>query len=128
MEDPKLIAILRRLRQLDDCRFEEAAYLFVLEALDYTMFMTGKSRMQGEKRHLTCIELVDGIRRYAHEEFGSLAPFTFRSWGVTISADFGGLVEQMCEAGLLRRRPEDRFDAFAGAFDFEESFVTNPGS
>ncbi len=123
MEDPKLIAILRRLRQLDGCRFEEAAYLFVLEALDYTMFLTGKSRLQGEARHLSCAELVDGIRRYAHEEFGSLAPYTFRSWGVTASADFGGLVEQMCESGLLRRRPEDHFDAFAGAFDFEESFA-----
>jgi len=103
--------------------YEEAAYLFVLEALDYTMFSAGKNLAQGEARHLSCRELLEGIRRYALEEMGPLAKMTFKSWGVRSTDDFGAIVFQMCSVGLLHRREEDQLEHFHEVFDFEEVFA-----
>ncbi|RMH03533.1 MAG: hypothetical protein D6702_05775 [Planctomycetota bacterium] len=122
MDDQKLEAVIRTLRQHHQRRYAEAAYFFVLEALDYTMFRLGKTRSQGEDRHISVAELLDGIREYAREEFGPLAPFAFRSWGVHRTEDFGAIVFQMCEVGLLKRRAEDRPEDFANGFDFSRAF------
>ncbi|MDP6849937.1 MAG: hypothetical protein QGH51_06760 [Planctomycetota bacterium] len=127
MDDRQLEEIIRNLRQLEGRRYEEAAYFFVLEALDYSMFLLGKTRAQGEARHLSCDELLDGIRRYANEEFGPMAPYTFKSWGVEGTEDFGELVFQMCEIGLLNRRDEDLPEAFEDAFDFDAAFAQTSG-
>ncbi len=114
--------LITQLRQLLGRRYAEAAYLFVLEALDYSVFLLGKRRLQGEDRHLTVAELLEGIRAYAAEEFGPLAPYAFRSWGVRSTEDFGEIVFQLCQIGILNRREEDRLEDFVGAFDFSEAF------
>ena len=123
MDDQKLEAVIRSLRQHYQRRYAEAAYFFVLEALDYTMFLLGKTRLQGEEKHIAGPELLEGIKRYAREEFGPLAPFAFRSWGVHRTEDFGTIVFQMCEVGLLNKREEDRPEDFANGFDFTEAFA-----
>ena len=127
MDDRKLQPLIREIRALHDQRYAAAAYLFVLEALEYTLFLHGKSQAGGEQRHVNGRELLEGIRRYAAEEFGPLAPFAFRSWGVHRTDDFGDIVFQMCEAGLLNASEDDRPEDFADAFDFEEAFAL-PGS
>jgi uncharacterized repeat protein (TIGR04138 family) len=123
MDDQKLEAVIRSLRQHHQRRYAEAAYFFVLEALDYTIFLLGRSRSQGEEKHIGCAELLDGIKQYAKEEFGPLAPYAFRSWGVHRTEDFGEIVFQMCEVGLLNKRDEDRAEDFANGFDFTEAFA-----
>ncbi len=123
MDDQKLEAVIRSLRQHHQRRYAEAAYFFVLEALDYTIFLLGRSRSQGEEKHIGCVELLDGIKQYAKEEFGPLAPYAFRSWGVHRTEDFGEIVFQMCEVGLLNKRDEDRAEDFANGFDLTEAFA-----
>lgn len=122
MDDQKLEAVIRSLCQHHGRRYAEAAYFFVLEALDSTIFHLGRSRLQGEDRHIGGAELLEGIKRWAREEFGPLAPYAFRSWGVHRTEDFGAIVFQMCEVGLLKRREEDRPEDFANGFDFAEAF------
>lgn len=123
MDDRRIQPVIRRLRQKHGRRYAEAAYFFLLEALDYTMCLLGKSRLQGEARHITGPELLDGIRQYAKEEFGPLAPYAFRSWGILNTEDFGALVFQMCEAGLLNKRDSDRLEDFRDGFDFRNAFA-----
>jgi len=123
MEDRQLQPVIRRLRRQTSARYAEAAYFFVLEALDFTMFRLGRTRVQGEARHISARELLEGIREYAKEEFGPLAPYAFESWGVHRTEDFGTIVFDMCEARLLNRRESDRLQDFSNGFDFQEAFA-----
>ncbi len=123
MDDRKLQPLIREIRAQNGRRYAEAAYFFVLEALDYTIFLQGKGQAPTESRHINGRELLDGLRRYAQEEFGPLAPFAFRSWGVERTEHFGDLVFQMCEAGLLNRAATDHPRDFADGFDFEHAFA-----
>lgn len=122
MDDRKLQPLIREIRAQNERKYAEAAYFFVLEALDFTIFLEGRSRKPSEGRHISPQELLAGLRRYAQEEFGPLAPYAFRSWGVHGTEDFGYLVFQMCEAGLLNKTERDRPQDFADGFDFEEAF------
>ncbi|HEX9792430.1 MAG TPA: Minf_1886 family protein [Planctomycetota bacterium] len=123
MEDRRLQPIIREIRSNDGRRYAEAAYFFVLEGLDFTMYDLGRNRLKGESRHISGRELLGGLRRFAQEEFGPLAPYAFRSWGIDCTDDFGNLVFQMCEAGLLNKRETDRPEDFRDGFDFQEAFA-----
>ena len=113
------ILVLRR----RDRRFARNAYLFLLDALDHTMVRSGKDRMSGEERHISAGELLDGIRDFASDQFGPMAPLVFQRWGLRSSDDFGELVFNLVDAGLLSRRAEDSRLDFTGGFDFESAFA-----
>jgi uncharacterized repeat protein (TIGR04138 family) len=122
MDDRKLQPLIREIRIQNERNFAEAAYFFVLEALDFTIFLEGRGQQPSDGRHISPQELLAGLRRYAQEEFGPLAPYAFRSWGVQSTGDFGTLVFQMCEAGLLNKTDRDQPQDFVDGFDFEEAF------
>ena len=123
MDDRKLQPLIREIRALNGRKYAEAAYFFVLEALDYTIFLEGRVQASGEGRHINGRELLHGLRKYAQEEFGPLAPYAFRSWGVSSTEDFGDLVFQMCSAGLLNKNESDSPADFADGFDFGDAFA-----
>lgn len=99
-----------------DERYKEEAYLFLMEALEFTR---EKLKRQG---HISGQELLRGIKDYAREKFGFLAPTVFEYWGVTNTEDFGEIVFNMVEAGLLRRRPEDKREDFKNVYNLKEAF------
>lgn len=105
-----------------DRRFGRHAYLFVLDSLDYTMASLGRDDKTGEERHVGGQELLQGIRELAAEHFGPMAPTVFARWGVRGTDDFGEIVFNLIEAGLLSRRPQDSRLDFVGAYDFENEF------
>ncbi len=123
MDDKKLQPVIREIRRLNGRRYAEAAYFFVLEALDFTLFRRRSLGSDLDSQHLSGQELLAGIRTYAQEEFGPLAPYAFHSWGVYRTDDFGTLVFQMCDGGLLNAKESDRPEDFADGFDFEEAFT-----
>jgi len=98
-------------------RYRPEAYRFIYEALDFTV------RRAGERRHVTGRELCDGIRRFALERFGMLAPEVFREWGVSRTDDFGEIVFALVENGLLGRTEQDSRTDFHNVFDFEQAFI-----
>jgi uncharacterized repeat protein (TIGR04138 family) len=122
MDDRKLQPLIREIRAQSGRRYAEAAYFFVLEALDHTIFLQGKGETPHESRHISGRDLLDGIRRYAQEEFGPLAPFAFRSWGVHRTEDFGSIVFEMIEGGLLNKDANDHPRDFANGFNFDQAF------
>jgi uncharacterized repeat protein (TIGR04138 family) len=104
-----------------DRRFHRDAYVFVREALDHTQKLILKEN-RGQLRHVTGQELLGGIREYALAQFGPMAITVLEEWGIHKCEDFGEIVFNMVEIGLLAKTDRDSRADFAGGYDFEESF------
>lgn len=105
-----------------DPQYSKDAYFFVREAIDYTGKNLQKPR-HGKGRHVSGSELLFGIRDYALTEFGPMAITVFRQWGIHETLDFGEIVFNLVEAGLLGKTDEDQKEDFEGVYDFEQEFV-----
>jgi uncharacterized repeat protein (TIGR04138 family) len=104
-----------------DSRYTRDAYLFVREALDYTQKLVGKET-RGQIRHVSGQELLDGIRRFALNQFGPMVVTVFEEWGVHNCRDFGEIVFNMVESSLLAKTEKDTRDDFQNGYDFTEAF------
>ncbi len=100
-----------------DPRYRTDAYVFVLEALQYT-----RKRINATG-HVTGEQLLNGIKHLALEKYGSMAKMVFEHWGVSATIDFGNIVINMVDHGLLSKTPEDKLDDFKDVYDFEDVFV-----
>ncbi len=120
--DPKLAEIVRR-----DPRYAYEAYEFIDRALQHTQKMLGRERTRdsqpGDPRlHVGGRELLEGIRELALQEFGLMVRTVFAMWGVHRTADFGNVVFNLIEAGLMSKTDEDRLEDFTDVYDFEQAF------
>lgn len=114
--DLKLDQIVSR-----DPRFRREAYGFVRDALDFTQKTISREN-QEKVRHVTGGELLDGIRQLALKEFGPMAVTVLEEWGVTGCSDFGEIVFNMVDVGLLGRTEQDRREDFQVGYDFTTAF------
>ncbi len=114
MSSEKTETILQIVRH--DPRFGPQAYYFIFDALDYTI-----TRMR-KVRHVTGRELLEGIREYATEHYGFLARTVLAEWGIHATGDFGEIVFNLVEAGLLSRTENDTRADFRNVYDFNETF------
>jgi uncharacterized repeat protein (TIGR04138 family) len=106
-----------------DTRYAPEAYVFLREALDFTIKLLKKPD-QGPARHVSGAELLDGLRQFALKEFGPLSLRVLHHWGVKRCEDFGEIVFNLVESGALGKTEEDRREDFAGGYDFERAFAT----
>ena len=104
-----------------DSRYTREAYLFVREALDYTQRLVGKET-RGAIRHVSGQELLDGIRRFALNQFGPMVVTVFEEWGVHNCRDFGEIVFNMVETSLLAKTEKDTRGDFQNGYNFTEAF------
>jgi uncharacterized repeat protein (TIGR04138 family) len=109
--EEKLTALLRR-----DRRYPREAYEFIHEALGYT------GRLLKKSGHLSGQELCHGARRLALERFGYLARTVLDSWNVRRTDDFGNLVYNLIEVGLLHKSEGDSIEDFHEVYDFAQAF------
>lgn len=105
----------------EDPRFAPESYQFVREALDFTTIMFSKPA-KGPERHISGAELLEGIRKYALQEYGPVAMMVLNSWGVHQCEDFGHIVFNLVNKGVLRKTDEDSLRDFDGGYDFEAAF------
>lgn len=110
--DEELFAALRARNP----RYAEAAYVFVLAALNYVL------EHLPEPRHITGREMAEGVRDLALERFGPMARTVLEHWGIEQTADVGEIVFALVEAGVLIKQDEDSPEDFADVFDFEDAF------
>jgi len=113
--DEKLEKVLDKILEKDP-RYAPDAYKFLLEALDYT------TEKLGRHGHVSGQELLDGIRLYGLEQFGPMARLVFEHWGVRTCEDFGEIVFNLIDAGILGKSEEDSKEDFKGGYDFREAF------
>ncbi len=104
-----------------DPRYQRDAYFFVREALDYTQKNMAKGT-RGTIRHVSGQELLGGIRAFALEEFGPMTMTVFEEWGIRACRDFGEIVFNMVESGLLGKTEQDSRADFEGGYDFDDAF------
>jgi uncharacterized repeat protein (TIGR04138 family) len=106
---------------LKDERYQRDAYFFLREALDFTQKIISKEN-RGTTRHVTVQELLDGLRRYALQEFGPMAKTVLEEWGIQTCPDFGNIVFNMVEIGLLAKTEKDTREDCQHGYDFTEAF------
>ena len=119
LRDEELREVARK-----DPRYGYGAYEFVLEALGYTQYLEGRDAeaLSREEKHVTGQQLVEGIRRFALDQFGMMSLPVFHQWGIRSTADFGEIVFNLVENDLLKKTSEDRREDFHNGFDFEQVF------
>lgn len=104
-----------------DPRYAREAYQFLREALDYTQRAISKAN-QGRMRHVTGQELLAGIRAYALQQYGPMALTLLNEWGIHRCEDFGEMVFNLVDAGVLSKTETDSRADFSPGYDFEEAF------
>lgn len=104
-----------------DPRYRREAYDFVREALDFTQKVVAQSA-KGSKRHVKGQELLAGIRDFALAQYGPMALTVLEEWGVRRCEDFGEIVFNLVESGILSKTPEDSREDFKGGYDFIKAF------
>jgi len=111
-----------------DARYDREAYLFLKEALEFTVKQKRKSRSghtnpADPANHVTPAELMDGVRQYALREFGPTVPMVLHYWGIRNFSDVGEMVFNLIAAGVFGKNANDSIEDFQNGFDFEEAFV-----
>lgn len=104
-----------------DARYHRDAYIFVREALDHTQQMVAKDNAD-RLRHVTGQELLEGIRQFALAQFGPMAQTVLGEWGIRECRDFGNIVFNMVEIGLLAKTQNDSRDDFNDGYQFNDAF------
>ncbi len=105
-----------------DSRYDREAYLFLKEALEFTVKQKRKTRTN-EVSHVTPAELIDGVRLYALREFGPMVPTVLDYWGVKTCGDVGEMVFNLIHAGVFGKNDTDSIEDFQNGFDFHAAFV-----
>jgi uncharacterized repeat protein (TIGR04138 family) len=117
-------AVIRTIRAKDP-RYGEGAYHFVRHALDHTISNIKRTGKQpGAKRnHVSGQQLLDGIRIYALEQYGPMAKTLLETWKINSCEDFGEIVFNLVEHGILGKTDEDSREDFSGGYTFKEAFA-----
>jgi uncharacterized repeat protein (TIGR04138 family) len=117
-----------------DPRYRVEAYEFVREALGYAQDCLQLGQELGawrereedpddpnRERHLTGQELCEAIRHYVIAEYGFMAKAVLNSWGIRSTSDFGEIVYNLIDVGLMKKSESDRREDFDGVYDFDEA-------
>ncbi len=106
-----------------DPRYSLQAYQFVFEALDYTVHRHEKDLASPSEleRHVTGQQLLEGINGYALDQFGYMARTVFERWGTVRGEDFGEIVFNLVESGLMGKMESDIKDDFKVGYDFKKT-------
>jgi len=100
--------------------FPLAAYTAIHKGLDYTL------KIKRQNGHVSGQELALGMAGYLKQEYGPFAHLVLKGWGIHSTVDFGRIVFDLIEAGLMRKQEEDRLVDFENVYDFEEMFRQEP--
>ena len=121
MHHPKLEALVHQ-----DTRYAYEAYEFVFAALAHTLVMMGKTQSDegtDQEFHVSGQQLLGGVRDLAQGEFGLMARTVFRLWGIDHTSDFGEIVFNLIEAGLMNKTARDDRKDFADVYDLDEALA-----
>jgi uncharacterized repeat protein (TIGR04138 family) len=112
-----------------DPRYTYEAYEFLYEALNHTQKMLGRlpagevAEEAERQHHVSGPELLAGIRDLALREFGLMARTVFHMWGIQRTDDFGEIVFNLVEAGLMSKTDSDTRQDFHDVYDLEQALV-----
>ena len=99
-----------------DPRYKQDAYEFVMQALFFTQ------RKLNRRGHITGKELLEGIRDCGLEQYGPMTKTVFQHWGITKTEDFGEIVFNKVDNGLMGKNESDSRSDFKNIYDFNQAF------
>ena len=105
-----------------DGRFKKDAYLFIYDALQYTVEKLGKTDLPTEERHISGRDLLYGISEFALGQLGPLTRSVFAHWGIYKTRDFGEIVFNLVNAKLMSKTERDNIEDFIDVYDFADEF------
>jgi len=118
-----------------DPRYPVEAYVFVREALAFASdsmelgvapdIAADPSPDQPREQHLTGQELCEAIRQFAINQYGYMAKVVLQRWGITATGNFGDIVYNMIDMGVMKKSPQDRRTHFDNVYDFDRVFESN---
>jgi uncharacterized repeat protein (TIGR04138 family) len=117
-DDPKLEALAHAAGG-----YTPEAFAFIGESLRHAVRLHGKEAAEGEQRHLTAQELVEGVLDLATTRFGLLAELVLREWGVRTSEDVGRITFALIDLGVFSKQPSDNLDDFSGGPSFGRALI-----
>lgn len=103
-------------------RFQPGAYFLVREVLDFTVDRLAKQG-QGESRHVSGRELLEGFRDYLIQEYGPMSATLLEDWGISKCRHVGEIVFLFIENGVFGKQDSDTLDDFDEIYTFEEAFT-----
>ena len=109
--EESVISILKR-----DSKYDGQAYLFLKEALDFTLKRLMEEQTD-RNRHVSGEELLKGFRDHALDQFGPMASTLMEEWGVNQCSDVGNMVFQLIEEQVFGKQESDSREDFEGSFD-----------
>ncbi|MCA9291152.1 MAG: hypothetical protein KDA25_08485 [Phycisphaerales bacterium] len=100
------------------------AFNFVREGLSYTVQRLHEDyeTLPEIDRHISGQQLCMGLRDFAIQQYGMLAPVVLDRWFVRRTDDFGRIVFAMIDSGLMSKTEKDNVDDFRMVYDFDEAF------
>ncbi|HVP73898.1 MAG TPA: Minf_1886 family protein [Phycisphaerales bacterium] len=103
------------------------AFHFVREGLSYAAHRVHDDveSIAEQDRHITGQQLCLGLRDFAIDRYGMLAPAVLGHWNIRRTEDFGRIVFAMVEHGLLSKTSDDTLEDFRSVYDFQEAFSAN---
>ena len=120
MSEKNFPEVIKEIHTKDD-RLGKGAYYFIREALDHTLKKLEKAD-RTNKGHVSGNELLNGIRDYALDRFGPMTMTLMEHWNISKCRDFGDIVFNLVDHGILGRTENDSLDDFEGGYNFKEAF------
>tara|TARA_B100002019_G_C20995427_1_gene462665 strand:- start:32 stop:430 length:399 start_codon:yes stop_codon:yes gene_type:complete len=120
MSDKNFPEVIKEIHASDP-RYGKGAYYFIREALDHTLKKLKKDQSKN-KGHVSGTQLLDGIRDYALDRFGPMTLTLMEHWNIQKCRDFGDIVFNLVDFGILGRTENDSLEDFEGGYSFEEAF------
>jgi len=76
-------------------------------------------------RHVSGSDLCWGLRDLALERWGMLARLVLEKWNIRATVDFGRIVFNAIDRGMMQKQPRDRLEDFEDVYDFDTAFDTS---
>ena len=115
--------------------FHPDAYEFLKMALRFTVHNTPRMNndepaeqsppepgVPDESQHVTGQELLEGIRRYALEQFGLMTTWVFQHWGIDTTEDWGRMVFELIDRGEMYKTEHEQLSDFTDVYSFDRAF------
>ncbi len=105
-------------------KYHRSVEPFLFEALRRAQTRLGREHVDdsGDARaHISGPELLESVREFALERFGLMARTVFHCWSIRSTDDFGRVVFDLIDRGLMSKTDNDQLADFCDVYDFEEA-------
>jgi uncharacterized repeat protein (TIGR04138 family) len=102
-------------------RYPFEAYEFLFAALGFVQHRLQEAGKAAAPGHVTGQQLAEGCRDLAMQEFGMMARTVLRLWNIHTTDDFGEMIYNLIEVGLMGKNDTDRKEDFHNVYDLDAS-------